>query len=138
MAGDFPYVYPNSRAEAHRHKETQMHEDSFRLNVDCARAIEQAIRGLSFPCSALRFPRFCFRLFVPVSVSVLSGSPPSGFRFPAAVCRRLLFAVRFGRALRILRAPVRISSSRPAICVRFVSDYGLFFISLHATMRNAQ
>lgn len=44
MAGDFPYVYPNSRAEAHRHKETQMHEDSLRLNVDCARAIEQAIR----------------------------------------------------------------------------------------------
>lgn len=44
MAGDFSYVYPNSRAEAHRHKETQMHADSFRLNVDCARAIEQAIR----------------------------------------------------------------------------------------------
>ena len=44
MASDFPYVYPNSRAEAHRRKETQMHEDSFRLNVDCARAIEQAIR----------------------------------------------------------------------------------------------
>ena len=44
MASDFPYVYPNSRAEAHRHKETQMHADSFRLNVDCARAIEQAIR----------------------------------------------------------------------------------------------
>ncbi|NBI65961.1 DUF3849 domain-containing protein [Pseudoflavonifractor sp. 60] len=44
MAADFPYVYPNSCAEARRHKETQMHEDSFRLNVSCARAIEQAIR----------------------------------------------------------------------------------------------
>lgn len=44
MAADFPYVYPNSRSEALRDRETQMHENSFRLNVDCARAIEQAIR----------------------------------------------------------------------------------------------
>lgn len=44
MAGDFPYLYPNSRAEARRNKETQMHEDSFQVNVSCARAIEQAIR----------------------------------------------------------------------------------------------
>lgn len=44
MASDFPYVYPNSRAEARRVGQTQVHEDSFRLNVDCARAIEQAIR----------------------------------------------------------------------------------------------
>ena len=44
MASDYPYVYPNSRAEARRLGQTQMHEDSFRLNVDCARAIEQAIR----------------------------------------------------------------------------------------------
>lgn len=43
MASDFPYVYPNSRAEARRQKETQRHEDSFQLNVICARAIEQAI-----------------------------------------------------------------------------------------------
>lgn len=44
MAADFPHLYPYSRAEARRHKETQRHENSFRLNVDCARAIEQAIR----------------------------------------------------------------------------------------------
>ena len=44
MASDFPYLYTHSRAEARRHKETQMHEDSFHLNVECARAIEQAIR----------------------------------------------------------------------------------------------
>ena len=44
MAADYPYVYPNSRAEARRLGQTQMHEDSFQLNVDCARAIEQAIR----------------------------------------------------------------------------------------------
>lgn len=44
MAADYPYVYPNSRAEACRLGQTQMHEDSFRLNMDCARAIEQAIR----------------------------------------------------------------------------------------------
>lgn len=44
MATDHPYVYPNSRAEARRLGQTQMHEDSFRLNVECARAIEQAIR----------------------------------------------------------------------------------------------
>lgn len=45
MASDFPYLYPYSRNDARRHKETQMHEDSFRLNVSCARAIEQAIRN---------------------------------------------------------------------------------------------
>lgn len=41
---DFPYLYPNSLAEARRLNETQRYEDSFRLNVGCARAIEQAIR----------------------------------------------------------------------------------------------
>lgn len=44
MASDHPYLYLNSRSEARRLKETQRHEDSFRLNVSCARAIEQAIR----------------------------------------------------------------------------------------------
>lgn len=39
---DIFYLY--SRAEARRMGRTQMHEDSFRLNVSCARAIEQAIR----------------------------------------------------------------------------------------------
>ena len=41
---DHPYLYPYSRTEARRLGEVQKHEDSFRLNVDCARAIEQAIR----------------------------------------------------------------------------------------------
>ena len=41
---DHPYVYPYSRAEARYRGEEQKHEDSFRLNVECARAIEQAIR----------------------------------------------------------------------------------------------
>ena len=41
---DFPYLYRNSRAEARKLGETQRHEESFRLNVDCARAIEQSIR----------------------------------------------------------------------------------------------
>ena len=45
MGADFPYLYRNSRAEAGRLRETQRHEDSFRLNVSCARFIEQAIRG---------------------------------------------------------------------------------------------
>ena len=44
MEADFLYLYPNSRAEARRQKETQMHEDSFRENVRCARAIEQAVQ----------------------------------------------------------------------------------------------
>lgn len=44
MGADFPYLYPYSRAEARRQGKTQMHEDSFRQNVSCARAIEQAIR----------------------------------------------------------------------------------------------
>ena len=43
MAADFPYLYRSSRAEARRFGETQRHEDSFRLNVECARTIEQAI-----------------------------------------------------------------------------------------------
>ena len=41
---DHPYVYPYSRSEARYRGEEQKHEDSFRLNVECARAIEQAIR----------------------------------------------------------------------------------------------
>ncbi len=45
MGAEFPYLYRNSRVEAGRLGETQRHEDSFRLNVSCARAIEQAIRG---------------------------------------------------------------------------------------------
>ena len=45
MGSEYPYLYPNSRAEARRLGETQRYEDSFRLNVSCARAIEQAIRG---------------------------------------------------------------------------------------------
>ena len=44
MAADFPYLYPYSRADARRLRQTQMHEDSFRVNMDCARAIEQAVR----------------------------------------------------------------------------------------------
>jgi len=45
MGNDYPYLYPYSRAEARRLGEVQRHEDSFRLNVSCARAIEQAIRA---------------------------------------------------------------------------------------------
>ena len=44
MPGDYPYLYPHSRAEARRCGETQTHEDSFRENVKCARAVEGAIR----------------------------------------------------------------------------------------------
>ena len=44
MAADFPYLYPYSRTDARDLKQTQMHEDSFRVNVECARAIEQAVR----------------------------------------------------------------------------------------------
>ena len=45
MASEFPYLYPCSRAEARRLGQTQRHEDSFRQNVDCARAVEQTIRA---------------------------------------------------------------------------------------------
>ena len=41
---DHPYVYPYSRSEARYLGEVQKHEDSFRLNVECARAIERTIR----------------------------------------------------------------------------------------------
>ena len=44
MAADFPYLYPHSRADARHLGQTQMHEDSFRVNVECARTIERVIR----------------------------------------------------------------------------------------------
>lgn len=46
MARD-SYVYPYSAGEAQRLGETQRYDDSFRLNVSCARDIEQAIRDCS-------------------------------------------------------------------------------------------
>lgn len=47
MARDFPCLYPYSRWEAIRLGETQRYDDSFHLNVSCARDIEQAIRDYS-------------------------------------------------------------------------------------------
>lgn len=47
MAGNFPYVYPYSHGEAVRLKEEERHDVSFWENVDCARAIEKAIRDNS-------------------------------------------------------------------------------------------
>lgn len=47
MAADFPYVYPGSRAEACQRRELLRYEDSFCLNVDCARSIERAIQARS-------------------------------------------------------------------------------------------
>ena len=44
MPRDFPYLYPHSLADARCLGETQRYDDSFHLNVDCARAIEQAVR----------------------------------------------------------------------------------------------
>lgn len=69
MAADFPYLYPYSGAEARRLGQTRMHGDSFRLNVDCARAIEQAIRehfndadeSLSEDCAQSVLERFGFK-----------------------------------------------------------------------------
>lgn len=45
MPADYPYVYPHSRVDARRAKETRQYEDSFRLNVSCSCAIEQAVRA---------------------------------------------------------------------------------------------
>lgn len=69
MASDFPYLYPCSRAEARRLGQTQRHEDSFRQNVGCARAIEQTIRAyfneadesLSEGCAQSVLERFGFK-----------------------------------------------------------------------------
>lgn len=44
MKREYPPLCRHSRAEARRLGVTQAYEDSFRLNVSCARAIEQAIR----------------------------------------------------------------------------------------------
>ena len=69
MAADFPYVYPYSRGEARRLNETGRYDDSFRVNVDCARAVEQAIRehfsdadeSLSEGCAQSVLERFGFK-----------------------------------------------------------------------------
>ena len=66
---DFPYLYRNSSGEAQRLGQAQMHEDSFRLNVTCARAIEQAIRdhfdepgdGLKDGCAESILDKFGFK-----------------------------------------------------------------------------
>lgn len=47
MANDFAYLYPYSFPEAKKHGELPKYEGSFYINVDCARDIEQAIRGYS-------------------------------------------------------------------------------------------
>lgn len=44
MAADFPHLYPYSRKEAKEHGELELWDESFRNNVACARAIEDAIR----------------------------------------------------------------------------------------------
>ena len=69
MGADFPYLYPYSRAEAERLGRTRRYEDSFHLNVDCARAIEQAIRehfseadeGLTADCAQSVLEQFGFK-----------------------------------------------------------------------------
>ncbi len=69
MGSDFPYLYPYSRAEARRQGKKQMFEESFRHNVSCARAIEQAIRdhfdesseGLKDGCAQSVLERYGFK-----------------------------------------------------------------------------
>ncbi len=69
MGTEFPYLYPYSRTEANRRGETRMYEDSFRENVSCARAIEQAIRdhfdesseGLKEGCAQAVLERYGFK-----------------------------------------------------------------------------
>ena len=91
MAADFPYLYPYSRNEAGRLGQTQMHEDSFRLNVDCARAIEQAIRehfndadeSLSEGCAQSVLERFGFKRVNFVLANSLQ-------EFQKSVCKHLV------------------------------------------------
>ncbi len=69
MGADFAYLYPYSHAEARRLGEMQRYEDSFRQNVSCARAIEQAIRdhfdgsneGLKDGCAQAVLERYGFK-----------------------------------------------------------------------------
>ena len=66
---EFPYLYPHSRAEASRRGEKDRYEESFRQNVSCARAIEQAIRdyfneaddGLKEGCAQSVLEQYGFR-----------------------------------------------------------------------------
>lgn len=91
MAADYPYLYLNSRAEAHRLGETQRHEDSFRLNVECARAIEQAIRDhfrqadetLSGNCAQSVLERYGFKRVNFVLANSLK-------EFQKSACRHLV------------------------------------------------
>ena len=43
-AREFPYLYPDSAAEAERHRELTRWQDSHRVNIACKKAIEEAIR----------------------------------------------------------------------------------------------
>lgn len=100
MAADFPYVYPHSRNEAGRLGQTQMHEDSFRVNVECARAIEQAIQDhfnetdetLSEDCAQSVLERFGFKRVNFVLANSLKEFHKSG-------CKHLVSdeAYRWGR-----------------------------------------
>lgn len=91
MAADFPYLYPHSRMEAGRLGQVQMHEDSFRVNVDCARAIEQAIRGhfneadetLNEDCAQSVLERFGFKRVTFVLINSLK-------EFQMSACRHLV------------------------------------------------
>lgn len=47
MATDYPYVYPRSREQARYHRELELYEDSFRLNIQCAKSIERAIQDFT-------------------------------------------------------------------------------------------
>lgn len=100
MAADFPYLYPHSRKESGRLGQVQMHEDSFRANVDCARAIEQTIREhfneadetLNEDCAQSVLERFGFKRVTFVLANSLK-------EFQRSACKHLVSdeAYQWGR-----------------------------------------
>ena len=91
MGSDFPYLYRNSRAEAIRLGEIQRYDGSFRCNVICARAIEQAIRdrfteadeSLKEGCAQSVLEQFGFKRVQFVLANSLQ-------EFKKSVCRHLV------------------------------------------------
>ena len=59
MANENPYLYPDARGDAVRAHEEELWEKSFRENVCCARAIEEALRQRADPNDPSYLPEDC-------------------------------------------------------------------------------
>ncbi len=59
MRAEYPYVYPHTHGEAVIRHEEELWDASFRENVCCARAIEEALRETEVPDDPAYLPQDC-------------------------------------------------------------------------------